>query len=63
MTLDFNTVVISFIYPPIPCRKTDYCAFIKGEEEGLSGYGETPAAALMALAEQIMCFEDAQEAA
>ena len=55
---DFHTVVITFEYPPIPFRKTDYRASIKGEEEGFSGWGETPAEALRDLAEQIMCFEE-----
>lgn len=56
-TLDFDTVVISFVYPPIPCRKTDYCATLKGDEEGFSGWGATPALALLDLAEQLTDYE------
>jgi hypothetical protein len=57
MKIDFDSVVISYIYPPIPCRRTDYCATIKGDEEGFSGWGETAAAALLDLAERLVEYE------
>ena len=35
-------IVTSHIYPPIPIRKFDWCAYFDGEEEdGNYGYGET----------------------
>lgn len=37
-------LAVSHIYPPIPCRDHDYCAFLDGEEEG-GGYGYGPTAA------------------
>lgn len=55
--LDFDTVEISFVHPPIPCRLNDYCATLKGDPEGFSGWGETPALALLSLAEQLADYE------
>lgn len=44
----------SYIYPPIPSRNFDWCAWIDGHEEsGQVGYGPTEAAAVMNLKEQL----------
>lgn len=35
-------IVTSFVYPPIPDRRFDWCAYFKGEEErGDYGWGAT----------------------
>ncbi len=40
------------VYPPIPTREFDWCAYRDGEEElGEYGYGPTEAAAIADLAE------------
>lgn len=39
-------IVTECIYPPIPIRKFDWVAYFDGQEEGLSGYGETKQAAI-----------------
>lgn len=40
-------IVTSHIYPPIPVREFDWCAFYEGEEEaGCYGYGATEAEAI-----------------
>lgn len=39
-------VVTSFVYPPIPVRSFDWCAYFDGEEErGEYGWGEDEEAA------------------
>ena len=44
----------SYIYPPIPSRDFDWCAYIDGREEsGLQGYGRTAEAAIAELMERI----------
>lgn len=48
-------VVTSNIFPPIPLRKFDWCAYFDGEEEGLTGYGPTEADAI----DDLMCQQDA----
>lgn len=40
-------IVTSHVYPPIPWRHMDWCAFREGhEEEGGYGWGETEQAAI-----------------
>lgn len=40
-------IITSHIYPPIPWRNFDWCAYFDGEEEyGGYGYGETEAEAI-----------------
>ena len=47
-------VIIEHIYPPIPDRSTDYCAYLDGYEPGeLIGYGRTAADATADLQDQI----------
>jgi hypothetical protein len=42
----------SHVYPPIPCRKFDWCAYPAGEEEdGSYGWGKTEADAIADLIE------------
>jgi hypothetical protein len=43
---DGSKVVTSNIFPPIPLRQFDWCAYFGGEEEGLTGYGATEADAI-----------------
>lgn len=55
-------VIISFIYPPIPWRHMDWCAYFDGDEPDddghmLCGYGETKAEALEDL---LTSWEDSQ---
>ena len=45
-------VVTSFVYPPIPVRKFDWCAYRDGaEESGNYGWGHTEAEAIADLQE------------
>ena len=39
-------ITTTFIYPPIPDRHHDWCAYDSDDEEGPTGYGETEAEAL-----------------
>jgi hypothetical protein len=40
-------IITSHVYPPIPCRQFDWCAYRDGEEEqGNYGWGHTEAAAI-----------------
>ena len=40
-------IVTSFVYPPIPIRDFDWCAYFDGTEEtGRYGYGRTEAEAI-----------------
>ena len=40
-------IIVDFVYPPIPIRAFDYCAFFEGEEERARyGYGPTKEAAI-----------------
>ena len=41
-----------FVYPPIPIRCFDWCAWFDGQEEGPTGKGETEAEAIENLLEQ-----------
>jgi hypothetical protein len=45
--------VTSFIYPPIPIRTCDWCAYVDGNEEGKVGWGETEEEARQDLLEQL----------
>jgi hypothetical protein len=41
-------IITSFIYPPIPWRNFDWCAYYDGcEEDGNYGYGRTEAEAVL----------------
>ncbi len=46
------------IYPPVPSRQFDYAAWIDGREEGPTGYGPTPEAAIADLREWLELEED-----
>lgn len=41
------------IYPPIPDRRFDWCAYDDDVEEGTQGFGETELEAIMDYAEQV----------
>lgn len=42
-----SKIITSHVYPPIPCRQFDWCAYRDGEEEqGNYGWGHTEAAAI-----------------
>lgn len=43
------TVIVTHVCPPIPVRQFDWSAHFDGEEEGPVGWGESYAAAIMAL--------------
>lgn len=46
-TADGRRIVTVYVYPPIPWRTFDGCAYPEGEEEaGNYGWGETEAAAI-----------------
>lgn len=48
--LDTQRIVTCFIFPPIPYRGNDWCAFRYGQEEaGGYGYGETESDAIQDL--------------
>lgn len=42
----------SFIYPPIPIRQFDWAAWFDGEEEYLTGHGQTEQDAIEDLRQQ-----------
>ena len=47
-------IVTSFVYPPIPWRQFDWCAWIDGDEEsGPYGYGPTEDAAIADLRDEL----------
>ena len=47
-------VHVRFIYPPIPARAFDWCAYFDEEEEdGPHGYGKTPEHAVAELVEAL----------
>jgi len=47
-------IVTEHLYPPIPVRTMDWCAFFDGEEElGRYGYGRTEAEAVADLLDQV----------
>lgn len=47
-------IVTEHIYPPIPVRTMDWCAYFDGEEElGGYGYGRTEAEAVADLLDQV----------
>lgn len=52
-------IVTSFVYPPIPVRDFDWCAYYDGEEEaGHYGYGRTEAEAIQDFIENYQDEED-----
>lgn len=43
-------MITVFIYPPIPIRQFDWCAYLEGDEEcGPYGYGKTEVDAILDL--------------
>ena len=49
-----NDIIVEFMYPPIPIRQFDYCAYFRGDsEEGPIGFGETKEDAIIALKDQM----------
>jgi hypothetical protein len=59
---DRGKINTDFVYPPIPIRAFDYCAYFDGDEPDddgrmLCGHGRTPEAAMIDLVEQFewMC--------
>lgn len=53
-----RNVQTSFVYPPIPIRTSDWCAYFDGcEEDGNYGWGETEA---KAIADLQMLFESGE---
>lgn len=44
-------IKVSHVYPPIPIRSMDWCAYYDGEEEGAQGWGPTEQAAIADLVE------------
>jgi hypothetical protein len=49
---EFGKIVTSFVYPPIPTRNSDWCAYIDGtEESGRYGWGATEQEAIEDLME------------
>ena len=51
-------VIISFVYPPIPHRQFDYCAYFENDEPNddghmLCGYGKTKEQALLELLDAV----------
>lgn len=56
------TIIVSHVYPPIPTRSHDWCAYFDGaEEEGKCGWGATKSAAIADLM-QHACDSDEQHA-
>lgn len=52
-------IVTSYVYPPIPWRQFDWCAFIDGEEEaGPYGWGPTEEDAIADLKAELEARED-----
>lgn len=50
MTWNGEHIHIEFLYPPIPNRNFDYCAYLEGHEEsGNYGYGISPEIAVAEL--------------
>lgn len=47
-------IVTENVFPPIPIRSFDWCAYFEGDEEaGLRGWGVTERAAITDLIEQV----------
>lgn len=48
-------IVTDFVYPPIPVREFDWCAWVDGcEEDGPRGWGKTKEQAVTALLEELV---------
>lgn len=50
-------IIATHVFPPVPSRAFDWCAYLGGEENGPHEYGPTREAAIAALLEAL---EDAQ---
>ena len=48
-----DKVVTRYVYPPIPIRTCDWCAYIDGNEEGRVGWGQTEEEAIQDLIGQL----------
>lgn len=46
-------VVTSHVFPPIPLRQFDWCAYFDGDEEGPQGWGGTEDAAIVDLLQTV----------
>lgn len=49
-------IVTTHVYPPIPMRSFDWCAFFEdeeGDEDGMRGWGKTQESAIANLMEQV----------
>lgn len=46
MNISEKEIVTHCVYPPIPIRDFDYCAYYRGEEDGNNGWGKTAQAAI-----------------
>ena len=46
-----NKIVTTHVYPPIPDRRFDWCAYRDGQEEGNTGWGKTEKEAIADLLE------------
>lgn len=44
-------IITVHVYPPIPFRGADWCAYFDGDEEGPRGFGETEQQAINDLLE------------
>ena len=46
-----SKIIVSFVFPPIPNRNFDWCAYHDGDEENASryGWGKTEAEAIVEL--------------
>jgi len=49
--MNIPKIITSHIYPPIPLRQFDWCAWYDGREEGLQGWGATEEQAIADLIE------------
>ena len=47
-------IVTEYIRPPVPSTMYDWMAFVRGDEEGPTGYGQTEAEALRDLCEKLV---------
>jgi hypothetical protein len=55
-------IVTSHVFPPIPSRKCDWCAYFDGyEEAGPYGWGETEADAIADLHDETLWLDEIQQ--
>lgn len=58
--MSIDTIVTLYIYPPIPVRSFDWCAYLEGDEEdGPRGFGKTKEEAIENLKEELDIAEEA----